>query len=63
MDCVGAAAWASAALRRGGEGVDAVHDAVERWVREFPVRVKCTNLLWHTLHTALDNTDRKVTPE
>ena len=43
--------------------MDAVHDAVERWVREFPVRVKCANLLWHTLHTALDNTDRKVTPE
>lgn len=32
-------------------------------VPESPVRVKCANLLWHTLHAALDNTDRKVTPE
>jgi nitrogen fixation NifU-like protein len=25
-------------------------------VREFPVRVKCATLAWHTLHAALNNT-------
>jgi len=26
-------------------------------VREFPTRVKCASLAWHTLHAALDNSD------
>ena len=26
-------------------------------VREFPVRVKCATLPWHTLHAALNNTE------
>ena len=32
-------------------------------VREFPVRVKCATLAWHTLHAALENQTRKVTTE
>jgi nitrogen fixation NifU-like protein len=31
-------------------------------VREFPARVKCANLPWHTLHAALENR-KKVTTE
>jgi nitrogen fixation protein NifU and related proteins len=30
-------------------------------VREFPVRVKCATLPWHTLHAALNNKDRVST--
>ena len=30
-------------------------------VREFPVRVKCATLPWHTLHAALHNEDRVST--
>ena len=29
-------------------------------VREFPARVKCASLCWHTLNAALDNADRAV---
>lgn len=32
-------------------------------VREFPVRVKCATLAWHTLHAALENQTQKVTTE
>jgi nitrogen fixation NifU-like protein len=32
-------------------------------VREFPARVKCANLPWHTLHAALSGTDRPATTE
>ena len=28
-------------------------------VREFPARVKCATLCWHTLHTALEDQDKK----
>jgi nitrogen fixation NifU-like protein len=31
-------------------------------VREFPVRVKCASLAWHTLKAAMDN-ERKVSTE
>jgi nitrogen fixation NifU-like protein len=31
-------------------------------VREFPVRVKCATLAWHTLHAAL-NKQEQVTTE
>lgn len=31
-------------------------------VREFPVRVKCATLAWHTLHAALNN-ERSVSTE
>jgi nitrogen fixation NifU-like protein len=30
-------------------------------VREFPVRVKCASLAWHTLKAALDNESRTTT--
>ncbi len=32
-------------------------------VREFPVRVKCATLPWHTLHAALKGEHEKVTTE
>jgi len=32
-------------------------------VREFPMRVKCASLAWHTLRAALHGTDKTVTTE
>lgn len=32
-------------------------------VREFPVRVKCASLCWHTLEAALQNSDAPVSTE
>jgi nitrogen fixation NifU-like protein len=32
-------------------------------VSEFPARVKCATLAWHTLRTALEGRDEKVTTE
>ncbi|MGE0885488.1 MAG: Fe-S cluster assembly sulfur transfer protein SufU [Blastocatellales bacterium] len=32
-------------------------------VREFPARVKCASLSWHTLHAALDGRNESVTTE
>jgi nitrogen fixation NifU-like protein len=32
-------------------------------VRQFPVRVKCANLAWHTLHAALSRTAETVSTE
>ena len=32
-------------------------------VREFPARVKCASLAWHTLINALENKEEKVTTE
>lgn len=32
-------------------------------VREFPARVKCASLCWHTLHAALQNEPQPVTTE
>jgi nitrogen fixation NifU-like protein len=32
-------------------------------VREFPVRVKCATLAWHTLHSALEGEGEPVTTE
>ncbi|MGD2216747.1 MAG: SUF system NifU family Fe-S cluster assembly protein [Gemmatimonadales bacterium] len=32
-------------------------------VREFPVRVKCATLAWHTLHSALEGEEEPVTTE
>ena len=37
--------------------------AVFAGVREFPVRVKCATLSWHTLKSALDDTGAPVTTE
>lgn len=32
-------------------------------VKEFPMRVKCATLAWHTLHAALENRGQVVTTE
>jgi nitrogen fixation NifU-like protein len=32
-------------------------------VSEFPARVKCATLAWHTLKSALEGTEEKVTTE
>lgn len=32
-------------------------------VREFPARVKCATLAWHTMHAALDNDSKTVMTE
>ena len=32
-------------------------------VREFPSRVKCASLAWHTMHAALESKDDKVSTE
>lgn len=32
-------------------------------VREYPTRVKCATLCWHTLHSALEGDDAPVTTE
>jgi nitrogen fixation NifU-like protein len=32
-------------------------------VRQFPVRVKCASLAWHTLHAAIEARDETVTTE
>src|SRR5262249_45654573 len=32
-------------------------------VREYPVRVKCAHLAWHTLKSALNNSNERVTTE
>ena len=37
--------------------------AVFAGVREFPVRVKCASLAWHTMMNALHDKDEKVTTE
>lgn len=37
--------------------------AVFTGVREFPVRIKCATLAWHTLLAALENSSRPVTTE
>ena len=37
--------------------------AVFAGVREFPMRVKCATLCWHTMHSALEGTEEPVTTE
>jgi nitrogen fixation NifU-like protein len=32
-------------------------------VRQFPIRVKCASLAWHTLRAALDSRDEVVSTE
>ena len=32
-------------------------------VKEFPMRVKCATLAWHTLNAALENAETPVTTE
>lgn len=37
--------------------------AVFSGVREFPMRVKCATLAWHTFHAALEGKDKPVSTE
>ena len=37
--------------------------AVLEGVRQYPMRVKCATLAWHTLHAALDRSNETVTTE
>jgi nitrogen fixation NifU-like protein len=37
--------------------------AVFAGVREFPIRVKCASLPWHTFHAALDGEEKSVSTE
>lgn len=37
--------------------------AIFQGVREFPVRVKCASLSWHTMQAALQNESQSVTTE
>ena len=37
--------------------------AVFSGVREYPMRVKCATLAWHTLHAALENRGETISPE
>jgi len=37
--------------------------AVFAGVREFPARVKCATLAWHTVHAALNGEDKPVSTE
>ncbi len=46
-----------------GEGDDLGKLEAFAGVREFPVRVKCASLAWHTLRAALENRDQPVTTE
>jgi nitrogen fixation protein NifU and related proteins len=55
-------------LTREGEGVEGRHDllgklAVLVGVKEYPLRVKCATLAWHTLHAALTGHHATVTTE
>ncbi len=47
----------------GGAPVDLGKLEVLSGVREFPTRVKCATLAWHTLNAALDDQGEPVTTE
>ncbi len=48
---------------RGEAGTDLGKLAVFEGVREFPVRVKCATLAWHTLQAALESSEQPATTE
>ena len=45
------------------QGVELGKLQVFEGVREYPVRVKCATLAWHTLNAAMEGEDDKVTKE
>jgi nitrogen fixation NifU-like protein len=45
------------------QGIELGKLLVFEGVREYPVRVKCATLAWHTLHAAVDSGDNAVTTE
>ena len=50
-------------VTKGDEGEDLGKLAVFTGVREYPMRVKCATLAWHTLMAALDQKDQPVSTE
>jgi nitrogen fixation NifU-like protein len=50
-------------LAQGEDPLDLGKLAVFSGVSEFPVRVKCASLAWHTLHAALEGSRQPVTTE
>ena len=46
-----------------GEAAELGKLAVFEGVREFPMRVKCATLAWHTLRAALERSAETVTTE
>ena len=48
---------------KAGSGVDLGKLAVFFGVSEFPVRVKCATLAWHTVHAALEGKGETVSTE
>jgi len=47
----------------GGEAIEIGKLEVFKGVGEFPMRVKCATLAWHTLRAALEQDDSSVTTE
>jgi nitrogen fixation NifU-like protein len=45
------------------QGIELGKLRVFEGVREYPVRVKCATLAWHTLHAAMEGDDESVTTE
>ena len=45
------------------QGIELGKLKVFEGVREYPVRVKCATLAWHTLNAAMDGDTEKVTTE
>jgi nitrogen fixation NifU-like protein len=50
-------------VTKGEEGADVGKLAVLGGVREYPMRVKCATLAWHTLEAALAQQDHPVSTE
>jgi nitrogen fixation NifU-like protein len=48
---------------RDGKGLELGKLAVFSGISEFPVRVKCATLVWHTLRSALAGSEEVVTTE
>ena len=55
------------AMTGANDGVDSLEDldklTVLSGVKEFPVRVKCATLAWHTFKSALDESHETVVTE
>ncbi len=49
--------------QNGGDALELGKLAVFCGVSEFPVRVKCASLAWHTLRAAMEGKDEPVTTE
>lgn len=50
-------------LTKEGESGELGKLIVLEGVREYPIRVKCATLAWHTMHSALRNKQETVTTE